>query len=94
MNFNGWIASESGEFGARLVTEAGVGVGATLAEMEAAYGGDLTWSPEPDEITGGWHFSIGMGDDVRGLHGEFSGDPATSGTTVSSIHGGFGFDVC
>lgn len=100
VNFNGWTAHDPGEYGTRLVTDVAVGVGSTLADLEAAYGDALTWYAEPDEFAGGYHFSIETGvpswyeDEMMRYHGMFSGDPTKPGTTVAELHAGFGFDTC
>lgn len=97
--FNGWILFDAGDYRPLLTTEAGIGVGATVAELEAAYGARLMWSEEPDGVTDQWHFLIESetseeAADPRHLYGRFSGDPALPDQVVALIQAGFAFDEC
>jgi hypothetical protein len=100
-NFNGWILDDTGEHGPTLTTEKGIGIGATVAEVEAAYGALHEWFEEPDELSGAWHFLIDSGITSPGspesnlyLSGRYDNDPASPGAVVTRIQAGFGFDEC
>jgi hypothetical protein len=84
-----------------LFTTGGIGLGATVDDLESAFGQSVRWSEDPDDITGAWHFVVETGIESEWrpreelvLYGRFDGDPALEGTVVSQIQGGFGFDEC
>ena len=84
-----------------MVTAEGIGIGATVAALEKAYGALHEWFEEPDELTGAWHYLIDSGipsawspDSTYSLYGHFDGDPSLPGTVITRIQAGFGFDEC
>lgn len=100
-NFNGWILHDTGEYGPDLTTGKGIGIGATVAQLETAYGELHEWFEEPDELTGAWHYLIDSGiasarspGSTLYLYGHYSGDPSSPGTVVIRIQAGFRFDEC
>lgn len=99
-HLNGWVYHGPGEYGPELVTAAGIGVGATVPELEEAYGDDVTLQPEQDEITGRWHWQVRTslpspweGEPLR-LWGVFDRAPSAAGAQVTEISAGYGFDTC
>ncbi len=99
-HLNGWIYHGPGEYGPELITAAGIGVGATVAELEEAYGDDVTLQAEQDELTGQWHWQVRTslpspweGEPLH-LWGVLDRAPSAAGAEVAEISAGYGFDTC
>jgi hypothetical protein len=83
-HFAGWSHWENAA-SSRLRTREGIGIGAPVADLRAAYGDQLELSPwlDPCDIEETWEFRLEVG-----IVGSLSGPPDVTTTSVSDLHAG------
>ncbi len=100
--FNGWVYVGPGApLGPVLSTPEGVEIGASVADLRAAYGSDLWLQTESEAELAGWHWtatssltSIWWPEETFVIRGHLDRDPLLPGSAVSQISAGFGLDEC
>ena len=85
--FVGWDYLPPGGLG--LVTDEGVGIGSTVAELRAAYGDGLEVPSEPDECIGDWTYHLTSASGEVQILGTRDRPPADD-SRIATLHAGIG----
>ncbi|MDF1596816.1 MAG: hypothetical protein P1T08_12125 [Acidimicrobiia bacterium] len=83
--FHGMARSMPFDIRSPLATSAGIAIGATVSDLQDAYGGDLSLPNTADECTGQFEFSIKS---APGLGGAVCGDPTDPEARICIINAG------